>query len=274
MYVVHKFTTNQFEPISQGANYLYAQYDKVLSFLKKQFSDLQYDSIAKPVLASGEVLWYAPFESKLDRLSQFSEEVQQNIKVAYWTMKEEVDGKVAKLMESSNPAEHDWGSLLAEVFNDENNILVTDGDRWCILWGWKFSNRQENYLAPEFLPSAKKKKPELILPSPEPSSPVPGPLGQSGVITPIPEDEPPLKPQTVVTRPRRAGFWIALTHFLRRMIYRIWGLLLFIILLLFLSCLLSKCKLYKCSTSSGTNNDTVLQQRISDLEQRIQEKCK
>ena len=242
MYVVYKFTTKQYEPLSLGPNYLYVQYDKLISFLKQSIFELQNDVIAKPVISGSDVLWYASSSAIMNRLTHFPEEVQQKVKIAYWGLKKQVDQRSTQLLESQNAAEREWGIMLSDVFNDENNILVTDGERWCILWGWKFSNHQENYLPPFFFSHTEQSIDISSLTVSE---------------TQIPIQPPSLATERIVGSPKRSGLWVAFIHYIRRLTYRIWGLMFLIILLLFMSCLLNKCMFYNRNSTSSTYHQYV-----------------
>jgi hypothetical protein len=73
MIIVHSISTGAFEPISFGTNYLYSQYDKIQSFLLKNYGPKYKNILAKPILSGTEVNWYANFNSPLSRFSDLSE---------------------------------------------------------------------------------------------------------------------------------------------------------------------------------------------------------
>ena len=62
----------------------------------------------------------------------------------YWEFISTVQNKVVTLQNSKDENHRDWAIILNEVFNDQNNIIFSNGIEFCIVWGWQFENRN-NY---------------------------------------------------------------------------------------------------------------------------------
>jgi len=142
MGVVYVLNSSDYSPISIGDKYLYQEYDKVASFLKRNFESSIHSILAKPVLANGAIQWHAEVDVPLTRIGDLSADIQVRIKKRYWKIKEELEKEVYILENSNNAEKKKWGSILRQIFDDENNVLLTDGDFWCLMWGWKFKNKK------------------------------------------------------------------------------------------------------------------------------------
>jgi hypothetical protein len=150
-------------------------------------------------------------------------------------------------------------------------MILSDGDFWCLLWGWKFKNKTENYLAPEFL------NPDpIIIETPEPE--------ETSELEEIVEEHEPVSIQEVeneeiqtpidivsdtsISKVKRNNFWYKLKRFFRNFVYRYWGLLFFILLVLFIFCLVQKCNRVDCPEIQELN------EQLDALNQEINERCK
>ena len=56
-------------------------------------------------------------------------------------IKKKIQEKIEGLIISKNKEEASWGQLLNAVFNDDNNIILSDGNEIVLLWGWQFKNK-------------------------------------------------------------------------------------------------------------------------------------
>jgi hypothetical protein len=271
MKLVYTIDTNSFEPISFGSNYLYNQYDRVNSFIVSYFGDEYKNLLAKPILTSGAVQWYSNIESPLSRLSDLAPQTQNLLKAEYWEVKGKLDAKISGLVVSADKEKQSWGKLLQEVFSDENNIVLSDGKDWCLLWGWKFRNRAENYYAPHFLT-----KTSPVAVDPEDTVPLVETTNKGNfnytnepsVI--VPEEEvrrESFKPITLNTTDN-GNILYRIKRFFRNYIYHYWGLLLVIAILLMYSCLLKNCK------SDNKGNEALLKSKLENLEKKVKDRCK
>ena len=278
MILIYTLSTETFDPISFGTDYLYNQHERIHGFLLNNYKIKYRDILAKPSLSGNVVNWYGNFTTPLTRLNEFPEDIQDKIKTEYWEVVNDIKIKIDELAQSRDSERRNWAKLLNEVFDSDNNILLSDGIKWCLLWGWKFKNAQQNYQGPIFLPVNNPSNTEVsthIEPEAQDSQ-------EPEIIeefTPFEEvkivDEIPLEPTAVdeivddsffIGPTVKPSLWDKIKRILRRFVYRFWGLLLLIILVLFISCI---CR--KCCAGSGINDANA---KLLELENRIKEKCK
>ncbi len=270
MGLVYAINAGEYVPISFGDNYLYHQNDKIASFLLKNYGQEYKQILAKPVLSNGIVNWHANYDMELSRIGDLNQETQVRIKKLYWELKTRLDKDIDDLEYSSLPEKKKWGSMLRQVFDDENNVILSDGNFWCLLWGWKFKNKTENYLPPEFLnPDA------IIIETTEPE--------ETPELEEIVEEHEPVSIQdveieevqtpidsgsnTTISKVKRNNFWYKLKRFFRNFVYRYWGLLFFILLVLFIFCLVQKC------TSTNCPEIQELNEQLDALNEEINNRC-
>jgi hypothetical protein len=65
--------------------------------------------------------------------------------------------------------------------------------------------------------------------------------------------------------------WDRIKRFLRTLVYRIWGLLLLIMFILFLACLFKKCQNDKMEKSCSEMEQ--LNRKLIDVEKKVQDRC-
>jgi hypothetical protein len=275
MTIVYKIETGKFDPISYGTNYLYNQYDRIQSFLNRLDPVRYRQLLAKPVLSNGQVLWYANFSNPFSRLSDLPESRQTEIKTRYWEVRQLLDREIVQLDQSRDTERQSWANLLREVFNEEDNVILSDGENWCLLWGWKFRNSRENYLAPEFMPrQTETTSPISDIPIPggpvddgaaQPSAPISGP------ISPLPPEGVPLPKPEHPGSFRNPTLWDRIKRFLRTAVYRFWGLMLLVMLLLFLMCLFKQCRNQKLRENCRELEQ--LNRGLIDLEKKVKDRC-
>ena len=255
---IYGINTNSFEPVSFEKSYLYNQYDKIQSFLIKNYGIKYKDVLAKPIISDEQVLWHGNFQNKMNRISEYPEDIQNEIKQQYWDLINYVNVEINKLALSNDVEKQSWGNLLKEVFNDENNIILTDGKEWCLLWGWRFRNNQENYLPPLFKTNMVS---NFVTNSTDNLAAIPSTQSVVSESKTAPQD---------INKKQAGGFWLSFVHGLRYFVYRFWGLLFFIILFLLIACLFKHCN---TSTNSNCNNLDSLNTKIIDLQKKIEDRC-
>lgn len=275
MKVVYSLKTGEYDPISYGTNYLYNQYDRIQSFLLKLNKSSYKSILAKPILGNGQVVWYADFTETFTRISEFDEHTQIEIKSKYWQSIQQIQHEILQLSQSRDIEKQNWANLLKEVFNEEDNVIISNGNDWCLLWGWRFRNKSENYLSPEFMP---KVIPQSNMVLEETSDDYE--MGTTTTnfdtdnISSLPEDPPKGEvnkaniPNVTKVKP---SLWTRIKRALRTFVYRMWGLLLLIMFILFLSCLIKKCTNDRLSKSC--NDSDQINQKLIDLDKKIQDRC-
>jgi hypothetical protein len=273
MIVVYKIETNKYDPISYGTNYLYNEFDRIQSFLIKQNAQRYKNILAKPVLSNGSVQWYANFNQPFSRINELNADAQVSIKKQYWEFRQHIDKEIQQLSLSRETEKQNWGGLLKEVFNEDDNVILSDGTDWCLLWGWKFRNTQENYLSPEFMP-----KPVLQESMAKPLSsnssvgagltPLAVPL--SNVAKDV-EDNVSSPSNANIVNKAKPSLWDRVKRFLRTAVYRLWGLMFLIMFILFLMCLFKTCnnqRMEEQCKELEKNNQSLL-----ELQKKVHEKC-
>lgn len=257
MNAVYVINASDYKPISLGDSYLYQQYDKIASFLATNYGQEYVRLLAKPVIINNQINWHTDYDQPLSRIGDLSNEIQERIKTDYWRIKNKLDKDIEELEFSRTTEKRNWGNILKQIFNDENNVILTDGNYWCLLWGWKFMNKKENFLAPVFQPEEKE-----IVEEPVETSP-------------IVDQEPEIEEEVIESNfvpvshiaPRKRSFWYGLKRALRNFVYRYWGLLFFILLCLLLFCLMQKCTREECPEIFELNN------QLDSLNSEISRRC-
>ena len=271
MIIVYKIETNKYDPISYGTNYLYNEFDRIQSFLIKQNAERYKNILAKPVLTNGSVHWYANFNQSFSRINELSADAQVSIKKQYWEFRQNLDKEIQQLSQSRETEKQNWGGLLKEVFNEDDNVILSDGTDWCLLWGWKFRNTQENYLSPEFMPKTVAQESTNTASIINTSSNA----GLTPLAIPVsrdPKEVNDMANSTVNAVKRvKPTFWDRVKRFLRTLVYQLWGLMFLIMFILFLMCLFKTCnnkRMEERCKELEKNNKSLL-----ELQKKVQEKC-
>ncbi len=140
-----KLSTKNYEPISHEDIYLYNQYDFINSFIKRNFNSRFHNLLAKPNLKSNEVNWFTNQEGIFRRISEINQQEKIRFLKMYWDFKNQIDVKIDELKQAKNKDKKNWAIILENVFNEDYNIIFTNKTDIIILWGWKFSNKGENF---------------------------------------------------------------------------------------------------------------------------------
>jgi hypothetical protein len=152
---IYQLSTKEYEPISLGSRYLFEQYDAIFSFLKPKIENKFLKLLAKPILnEKNEIVeWYSDFPGDFVPLHSFDEQIQIDIKQKYWELKYVIEDLVSSLAKSTGNVEvGQWIEKLDGIFNQDNNLILSNGADFVILWGWRFNSSSANYLDPQFLP--------------------------------------------------------------------------------------------------------------------------
>jgi hypothetical protein len=288
MRLVHTFSTKDHEPLSHGGGYLYDRYDRVASFLRR-YGDRYSQVLAKPVLTGPDVHWYSPLAAipSLSKLSELPEDIRKAVEERYWELKRELEPELDRLVSSANQNERSWGEQLKAVFDPAKNVILSNGEEWCLLWGWNFRNDQWKYRPPTFAASN----------TGTGAAPVPAPdhqeMDDAGGGTEYPEDgsgsgvaagsnaRPEETPYAAAEErlpaeypgqpPRPPASSPTLKGVLRSMAGSYWGILLGIILLLYLICFVNRCTVeYAVNRCHELNG---IEQELSRIEQRVHDNC-
>ncbi|MFM7683387.1 MAG: hypothetical protein ACKO7P_11680 [Bacteroidota bacterium] len=265
---VFRTSTQQYEPSSFGGNYLYDQYGKIISFLKYQDDASIGSHLAKPEVKEGVILWYSKFIGPMTLVQDLSEESKERIKQSFYVWRKKIESISDSLKYDRDNQKRQWGEMLALLL--EGVDVITNGNEWCVIWGWNFRTGNDQYLLPiintplQTEPSADGIEIDLI----DRIEPI--------AITPIDNSsEENVKEihhhhhyHNNENSGNRIGFFERIKRWLRWFVYRFWALLLLIMIILILLCLCKKCnKCDKCEKTVEYN------QKIEQIENDINKRC-
>ncbi len=196
----YNINTEAFVPISHEKSYLFNFYDKLSNFLAINISS-QYKLkhfLAKPVKNNYEIDFYSSYNG-LVSLEDLQPNDKDKVLTKYWDIIDIINKKIEVLERSKDDNNKDWAKLLKLVFNDKNNLVYSNGNDICIIWGWKFENNS-NY-KPVVLPPITPSVSPPIVDTPETEEPTeptePNPTEKP--IVDLPETEEPEQESTEET---------------------------------------------------------------------------
>ena len=236
---IYTFSTKEFQPISFKDVYLYDCFGSISQFLKSnKFSPGEIDRLAKPELkANSAIEWYANFNGDFKSIDKFDDTLKKKVLEEYGQLNDKIDRFCAQLKRMNSADGKEWFDLLTAVFNPKNVLLVSNGNAWVIIWGWRFNSLNVNYRVPEFTriettPVIEAQEEDKIL-SIEEMSVNSLPL----IEDPIPEapmNNGPAETRNTIKIP----WWRRILRFLRWFTYRFWLLLLMLALIPLVFCFL------------------------------------
>ncbi|WP_286859432.1 MULTISPECIES: hypothetical protein [Sphingobacterium] len=133
----HSIATDRYIPLSFDNAYLFNQYDRISNFLVFNLDKKYRNFLAKPVKNNYDIDWYS-VHMELQPVEQ-SPYREYGLK-QYWLVMEELQKRIEDLMRNKDSNVQYWGAILQAVFNPEDNLIFTNGQDICIIWGWKFEN--------------------------------------------------------------------------------------------------------------------------------------
>jgi hypothetical protein len=135
----HSIATDRYIPLSFDNAYLFSQYDRISNFLVFNLDKKYRNFLAKPVKNNYDIDWYS-VHIGLQPVEQ-SQYREYGLK-QYWLIIAELQKRIEDLMRNRDSNVQYWGAILQTVFNPEDNLIFTNGQDICIIWGWKFENNQ------------------------------------------------------------------------------------------------------------------------------------
>jgi hypothetical protein len=288
MNLIYTTENSQFSPISHGSSYLYEKFDRIQSFLRSQLKPEELNRLAQPVVNGDNVEWYGMNEQKMQLLGSFPEAFQRQIEQDYLAFIQKIKNITSSLINNNDPEKKAWGNLIKDTFNIDNNMLISDGSNWAIIWGWEFRNQlrfgyssfESDQIKPSETPKDEPKdepqqinqptepiennKPIEALPLEKPKNDN-NPVQDSIVVDDeaFPEDD-----ENPAAERSRLSFWQYIKRFFRWLAYRFWGLMLLIIYTLLIIFLTKQCtKKPDCSEFQKVERE------LKFLEGRIKERC-
>lgn len=291
MNLIYSTDTKEFSPISHGDSYLYEKYFRVFSFLKTKLKEHEINRLAQPIVKGTNVDWHGNYMNKMSSLSNFDPSIQKNIESSYIELLSKTKKIAKELLSSGDGEKMAWGKLINETFDTENNILITDGNEWAIIWGWEFRNKL-NFANSDFISDQYVEPTHSTPVNTEPDSSdqlnVPPTAfvpvedehkieethftkTEEEIVTSIEEEEvvpPPTVTPPIVTK-TRLSFWQHIKRFFRWLAYRFWGLMMLIIYTLLIICLCKKCQ----HDDKDCSQYQKIERDLKYLEGRVKERC-
>lgn len=288
MNLIYTTENSQFSPISHGSSYLYEKFDRIHSFLRSQLKPEELNRLAQPVVNGNNVEWYGMNEQKMQLLDSFPEPLQRQTEQEYLTFIQKIKNITSSLINNNDPEKKAWGNLIKDTFNIDNNMLISDGSNWAIIWGWEFRNQlqfgnssfESDQIKPSETPAVEQKlepqqnyQPTETIENNKPIEPLPleKPKVDNKQIDEnilIDDEAFPEKDGNPTSERSRLSFWQYIKRFFRWLAYRFWGLMLLIIYTLLIIFLTKQCtKKPDCSEFQKVERE------LKFLEGRIKERC-
>lgn len=288
MNLIYTTENSQFSPISHGSSYLHEKFDRIQSFLRSQLKPVELNRLAQPVVNGKNVEWYGINEQKMQLLGLFPESFQQQIELEYLAFIHKVKNITSSLINNNDPEKKAWGNLIKDTFNIDNNMLISDGINWAIIWGWQFRNQlqfgrsdfESDQFKPLEIPKDEKKIEPLTINHPiepiENNEPIDTlspdePNNNYGQVqNAIKEDDEALleADEKPTAEKYRLGFWQHIKRFFRWLAYRFWGLMLLIVYTLLIIFLTKQ-----CTKNPDCSEFQKVERELKYLEGRIKERC-
>lgn len=275
---IYTISTKEFLPISYQGNYLHNNYDNLVSFLKIKLKN-EKNRLAKPIQKDDKSFdFFGDFISPLKRITTFEQSKQDELLISYNDYLSKVESISNSLIRSKNKDEQDWGQILKCVFNRDDNIIISDGNDWVLVWGWSFRNKAENYIPlttiPEKTPEAEN---TTISPAP-PTSNYEAPTQQAPFSEDIDEEDEELINEELINeesietnKKSKVGFFGYIKRFFRWISYRFWGLMMLIIYTLLILCICRYCCEKECPDNCSELKKT--EQELIKIKERLNERC-
>lgn len=267
-------STEEYQPISHGDSYLYENYLRVTTFLKTRIEKAMVERIAKPNLITGNVEWYSEFNGPMSLISEHDIAHQQYVENEYVKFLAKVDRFIKELKLSGDHDKETWANLLSLTFSTENNILISNGTDWAIVWGWKFRNKL-NFASPIFAePQPLNAEEELEVSETDSTSIQKENIDlQESVERDIVETPKDLETiyDEVIIKKRRVGFFGYIKRFFRWISYRFWGLMMLILYTLLVLCICRYCCKKECPDNCSELEKT--EHELIKIKERLNERC-
>lgn len=139
MHKFHQLSTDEFVPISHENQYLFHRYDVISNFLglylQKDFKDI----LAKPVFNNYTIEWYSIYDHLVDVRDHA--DLAPSAYQQYFKFIDQVQLKIKELKYSRDVDDNDWAKILQSIFNQKDNVIYSNGENICIVWGWQFDNQ-------------------------------------------------------------------------------------------------------------------------------------
>jgi len=137
----HQIPTEHYKPLSFENSYLFNHYDKISNFIALQLGPGFKSMIAKPILNEYNIEWYSKYNN-LKKIELNNNKIDESNLLKYWEFIDLLNEKIELLANSNDENSKNWSYLLKTTFNPEDNILFSNGQQCCIIWGWKFENKE------------------------------------------------------------------------------------------------------------------------------------
>lgn len=140
---------NQFIPVSTGNSYLFTNYEAINNFIKQNLRQELHNLLLKPVKRQSEVDFWSENDWTYNELKHYSSEVQLGILRHYNAAVFELNEYAKGLKLTGREEDYKWGDLLLKTFDIDSHIILSDGQKFKLAWGWQFSNKASYELPKE-----------------------------------------------------------------------------------------------------------------------------
>ena len=273
MNLFYHISTDSYSPISYGSNYLYEQFDLINNFIKRNFDIEYHQLLAKPFHSGKEINWYSNLNGEIKPIKDFSDSDKNELLIKYNAFIHDINSKCAEFKSSGNLQKNEWASTLSEVFNLENNFVFSNGIEIVIIWGWKFFNKNENYIPfdeykSSIKPTQKSEEEKTPLeeaekkevPITEPKNEVVEIENEEIINTPEEESDPPIIP----IKKKRNWFFLFL-DFIENFLRNYWWLLLILLAILLLLWWFKDSSFYTGISNPENNSVVNVEERLSEI---------
>lgn len=157
----YTLTFNQYSPVSVDRSYLFTQYEAISNFIKSNCRSEQHNLILQPIKRNSEVDFWSEDESDYTPINELDANQRTELLKQYNASMFEMEKFAKELMNGEGADDFKWGTILLKVFDSNSHILLSDGKKFKLIWGWQFMNKSiyalplaefSHLLLPEFLP--------------------------------------------------------------------------------------------------------------------------
>ena len=136
----HEISTDSYAPVSFKDKYLFKNYEQVANFLALHLNKNYKSILSEPIHKNHMVEWRSPFSDLKDVRN--NKELSDRAYFKYYEFLEDIQLKISEFSRSSDEDKRSWAGMLEAIFNENDNIVFSNGDEISIIWGWKFNNNE------------------------------------------------------------------------------------------------------------------------------------
>jgi len=119
--------------------------------LNKNIDTAYHDVLAKPFSSGANLNWHSVKAGDFKPLDSYTLAQKQVSLLSYHTLLFNIKQRVSSLRETGNADNAIWADMLSMAFDENNNIVYSNGSEIVILWGFDYKNAAENFVDPILL---------------------------------------------------------------------------------------------------------------------------